>query len=177
MHNRVVALLLLVGVVLLSGGAGAQKPWENNWEKPKDGWWKALKAGETATFEMTVGEMRTQLVYTIEKVEGTMVTVGARTVLDGMTMPMTSETIDAAERFASAGHSPDTMVKKGGKSAFRAGDATFQVTEYAVQSGDVKIQAWHAPDLPPIFNGGNVKIQLGDEQPMTITLVSYKRGR
>ena len=29
---------------------------------------------------------------TIEKVEGTMVTVGARTVLDGMTMPMTSET-------------------------------------------------------------------------------------
>ena len=177
MSRNIAAGLLIVVFAFSAGVASAQKPWENAWEKPRAGWWKALRGGETATFEMTAAEMKMQIVFTVQKVEGSMITFASQTLFDGMTMPMTSEAIDAETMFVDTGHTAETRVQKGGKSTFRAGDASFDVTEYSVQSGDVKIQAWYAADLPPIFNGGNVRIHLSGDQPMKMTLVSYKKGR
>ena len=158
-------------------GVGSAAQAQDAWPKPKDGWWKTVATGETATFEMTAAGMQMTMIYSVDKVAGSTLTYSTRTVQGGQSFPMETKTIDVrSEAVAGAVQPPGAKVKKIGKSRFDTAGRSFEVIEYEVQVDGRTMRAWHAADLPPIFNGGNVRFLVEGAQGMELKLVTYKKG-
>jgi len=171
----IVALTLGTVVVALSEG--------DTYPVPPEGWWKSLKGGETAVFEMKMSPNNMKMVTTIEKVDGSNITFSSENFIGEMVLPKKIHTIDAASNainpIAFGGKLPPyATVKKLEDTIFEAGGQRFNCTIYEIEAQGVKMKAWHSPQLPPIFMGGRVKTvtEWGEARTVEITLKSYKGG-
>lgn len=171
---RPLTLLTCLVFTLAAASALAQ----DRWPPPRPNWWKGLKPGETATFDMKVTGMTMRLVMTVEEIRDGKVTYSTRSVQGGQSFLMETKTLDVRSgAVPGAIQPPGATIVKGADTTLRAGGRTFVATEYTVKVDGKTMQAWHSPDLAPIFNGGNVRFSVAGPQSMSLTLVDYAKGR
>ncbi|MCO5170816.1 MAG: hypothetical protein M9894_31190 [Planctomycetes bacterium] len=176
-----VALLgALLGVGLAAGQDLAR------WPAPPEGWWRRLEGGERAVYALTQGPRTGRRVMTVERIEGSRVTVSFEQAYghDGShdaPAARHAATIDLADP-TDAG---DLTLPEGarltrvGREEVKVGERAFACDVYEVAlegpRGAVAMKAWHAPALPPVFMGGVVKLtsRLAGHEA-SIALTEYK---
>lgn len=146
----------------------------DEWPAPSGGWWKNLKSGDTATFEMTLGNHTMRMVIKILNVHGTEITFSTQTSIGGDTLPEQTQTVDATKDEAGGSVPESAVVLAGSERTFEAGGRTFNCREYEIIIKDISMKTCHSRQLPVIFNGGNVSMtSKTGESVMTITLKDY----
>jgi hypothetical protein len=164
--------VLLIGMALL-GFTGTTLAGEDMWPTPPEGWWKSLKGGESATYEMVVGPTVMEIVITINKIEGSKITVITRDQTSESTMPAQKEIIDAAKTDVGA-LPPGASVKKGKNITLKVGNNSFKCTVYQIEINGMKMKNCHSSQLPPIFNSGVVKMETESDDEYSAALVLKK---
>lgn len=146
-----------------------------SWPRPAAGWWEKLKQGDRAVYEVHYGPQTTRLVLTIEKVEQHQVTYTAQEFLGEQPTPLQRQTIDArSDEELNGDLPPAAQLKKLGEEKLEVGGRAFACTvfEITLPAEQTTLKAWHCADLPPIFSGGNVKVEAkAAGEPTSITLV------
>jgi len=164
--------ILFTGAVLL-GITGTALAGDSVWPTSPRGWWKSLKGGESATYEMVMGQTVIKIVTTISKVEGSKITVTTQDQEGKTTMPAQQETIDAA--ITDVGALPlGAVVRKGKSITVEAGDDSFECTVYHVEINGMKMKNCRSSRLPPIFNSGVVKMEAESDDGYRTTLILKK---
>ena len=111
---------------LWSGSAVAE---EDGWPTPPDGWWKNLKGGESAEFDMQMGPTNMKMVQTVDKIEGSNITFTTQTFMGDNAESEETQTIDAADSLEGGGVAPPgATVEKGGFTQIKVGDTSFDCT-------------------------------------------------
>ena len=165
---------ILLTVLLLLCGVGVTLA-DHPWPTPPEGWWKDLRGGETATYELTMDSSAMKMVITIDKIERSLITFNTQTFMGGQSMPKHIQTIDARDPLAVGGNlPPGATVEKGEETSIQVGHKTFNCTIYRVEFEGLKMKVWHSSQLPRIFSGGNVKAESGSQgMNSTVTLKAY----
>ena len=146
----------------------------DEWPVPKDGWWKDVRPGSSATYSMTMGAMATTMVMTVDKVKGSKITVTTRTFSGDEDLGAQSITIDAKTNpLGGAPLPPGTELAKLRTSSVTVGGEAFIATLYEIESNGTKATVWHSSALPPCFAGGAVKLVLDGHMKTTMTLIAY----
>lgn len=152
-----------------------------DWPAPPDKWWESLSPGDTATFEIAVDTeppTKMKVVIKVLDVKGSKITVSTKTTTDGKPMPERTETLDAKGRNLKSSLPEYAKVTKFGEKGFKAGDKTFICTEYLVRTYDTSTSICYSPELPLVFNDGNVTIETkagGITSTMTLKEYSGKK--
>lgn len=174
MKMKRIPFLLLIGVLMFAftGILAAQ----DSWPKPVSKWWTQLEGGEKATFEMDMGQMVMTMEITIDKVDGSKITMTNRSSVGENTMPEQTQTVDAvAETEEISGIPAGSSVNKGKSDTFTAGSTKLDYTVYDLTVEGEKMTVWHSKELPPIFSGGNVWMETSTAQgPITVKLTDYQ---
>lgn len=170
------ALLALTGLV---GVAAAQEL--TRWPTPPDGWWDVLEAGEQATYVLSQGGQEGRRVMTVERLEGSRVTVSFEQSVGGGAPIRQLATVDLADPTDQGDLAlPEgaTLTRRGAEE-LKVGDRLLRCDVYDVvvegPAGRVALTTWHAAKLPPVFMGGVVKLtSTSGGGEASITLVEYK---
>lgn len=178
--------LSLILLALVPGLLAGQLP------QPPDSWWTNLLEDGSypeAVLEYDLG-MAMTITQSIQAIDGATITLATGTsVMGGPSVPQTSTVnatmIKPAESvglFAGfSGASPAQIVEQG--AAFRkvedttcvVGDLELECALYQMESGAATVRLWHAPAIPPIFNGGFARLETtANGKTMSITLTAYK---
>lgn len=151
---------------------------------PKDGWWKTIKAGEMARYEVTQMGTKMEMQISVDSLNGTEVTFTAKMVMPGgMEAPPQTQTIDASDKSAMNENMPgDAKVTKVGQETIQMAGRAWNCTVYEIEGSNqgmpLKMKMWHCPDLPPIFNNSAIKMEMnvnqgGMEINASMNLVEY----
>jgi hypothetical protein len=151
------------------------------WPAPRDGWWRALEAGEQATYEMVQGPRAGRRIMRVERVEGSRVTVSFQQQQGDEPAAVQTTTIDLADP-TDAGDldlPEGARLKKVGSEDVKVGERALRCDRYEVSLdgplGKVAMTTWHSSQLPPVFMGGVVKLESSAGGiKATITLVDYQ---
>ena len=175
-----ILILVLIAIVLSNGIIGAEQL-DATLPVPPEGWWKSLKGGETAIFDMTANSREMKMVITVEKVNGSNITFSTHTSYqDGGALPKEVTTIDAASdpRVMGGRLQPGATARKVKDTVFEAGGQSYNCTIFLINVKGLEMEMWNTTQLPPIFNGGNVRTVIGTEKMAIITnLISYNGPR
>ncbi len=165
-------LILFTGAALL-GVTGTALAGDSVWPTSPRGWWKSLRGGESATYEMVMGQTVIKVVTTINKVEGSKITLTTQDQEGKTTMPAQQETIDAA--ITDVGALPlGASVRKGKSITVEVENNSFKCTIYHVEINGIKMENCRSSRLPPIFNSGVVKMKAESEDGYRTTLILKK---
>lgn len=174
------SLLALALVGLCASFAFAQEG--TGWPKPAAGWWKAVPKGTEAVYEFKRGEQvfkQRIKVLEVDAEEGTIrVSSQTFTAEDKEHEPADTRTLAVEDdEMLNGSLPPDAVCKKLRDETVKVGEREFACAVYEVTVGEMKLTAWYCPELPPVFTGGNVKLEREVEGvPSTITLVEYTPG-
>lgn len=146
--------------------------------KPREGWWKVLKGGETATWEAKQMGKTMTLTLTVKKVDGAKLTVETVMKENGEEKHKDETEVDATdESIGKPRVPPGATTTKGATKEVKAAGQTFKCTEYTFDAPDMKLKmsVWLDPSIPPIFNGGTVKMSgtIGPQET-SMELTSYR---
>ena len=178
--------LSFILLALVPGSLAGQLP------QPPDGWWTNLLqdgAYPTAVLEYDLG-MTMTITQSIEAIDGVTITLatsttvmgnqsGAQTSTVNATMIKPAESVGLLAGFSGA--TPAQIVEQGAE--FRkvedttcvVGDLELECALYQMVSGAATVRLWHAPAIPPIFNGGFAKSETtANGQTMSITVTGYE---
>lgn len=169
---------LCVAVALVGAALGQEL---TRWPAPPDGWWRSLDAGEQATYELRQGGLTGRRVMTVERIEGSRVTVSFEQAIGGAPPVRQMATIDLADPTDQG----DLALPEGTKivrvraEEVAVGERTLpcDVYEVAIEGpkGPIRMTTWHSSKLPPVFMGGVVKLEssVGGAEA-SVALVDYK---
>lgn len=170
--------VLFVGLlILVTKGTAVSE--ENAWPTPPKGWWESLSGGETAIFEWymvsDVGKMKQKQVITIESVENSQITFKTQNFVGEDAISPHIRTVDVATDFQSVtGLPPGVKVEKGEETMIEVDGRSYNCTIYYIDINGNKMKVWHSSQLPPIFQKGNIKMEMETaENKTTIILTSY----
>ncbi len=180
-------------LILAAGPAAAQ----SDWPAPPANWWVDLDDGgfPSATFEINMG-MSMSITQSIESVVGTQITVATAVSMMGNSMPAQTQVMDAATMTPEGGiamlqgmggppdpnaPSPeealaalDPMVERIEDTTCQVGTLELECTLWEVAIEGMTSRVWHAPSIPPVFQGGIVRAEADIAgQAFTTTMTSY----
>jgi hypothetical protein len=180
---RAVSSLILLALV--PGSLAGQLP------QPPDEWWTDLfhnGAYPEAVLEFELG-MTMTIALAIESIDGTTITLASTTDVMGnasvQSSTLKADLIKPAESVGMlagfSGASPSQTLAEGAEfhkiedTTCIVGDLELKCALYEMKSGTATIQVWHAPAIPPVFNGGFARAETtANGQTMSISLKSYK---
>lgn len=174
------SLLALAVIGLCALPASAQEG--TGWPKPAEGWWTSVPQGTEAVYEFKRGEQvfkqRIKVLEVDQKAKTIRVSSQTFTAADKEHEPADTRTLAVEDdEMLNGSLPPDAVCKKLREETVKVGEREFACTVYEVSVGEMKLTAWYCPELPPVFTGGNVKLEREVEGvPSTITLVEYTPG-
>jgi len=173
----------LTFALLLALPLGAAAQDSTGWPKPAEGWWKTVKAGTLAVYEFKRGEQVFRQKIEVEEVDlekGTIRVSSQTFTAEGKEHePADTRTLDVTnDEMLTGALPPNAVCKKLREETLKVKDRELACTVYEVTVGDMKLTAWYSAELPPVFSGGNAKLEREvDGMPSTITLVEYTPGK
>ncbi len=165
--SRVILIALMLAGVCLPALAV-------EWPVPPDKWWESLSPGDTATFEIIINAetpMKMEVVMKVLEVKGTEIKISTQTTSDGKPMPEQTYTVEARDKNLKSSLPEYAKVTKIGEKVFEVNDQTLNCIEYLVKTYDASTNICHSPELPLIFNDGNVTMEVtlgGIKSTMTL---------
>jgi hypothetical protein len=154
---RAILFAIMLAALTLAGAYAPALAVE--WPVPPEGWWESISPGDTATFEIamdTKSSEKTEMVIKILDVKGSKITFSMKTTTDGTPTPEATYTVDVKSMDLKSSIPDYAKVTKIGEKVFKAGDQTFECTEYRVKTHDTYTNICYSLELPVIFNDGNV---------------------
>jgi len=178
-------ILSLIFLALIPGSLTGQLP------QPPESWWTNLLqngAYPEAVLDYELGIAMT-ITQSIEAIDGATITLATSTTVMGTQTPAQTSTVNAtmikpAESVGLlagfSGATPAQIVEQGAEfskvedTTCNVGELELECTIYQMVSGGATVRLWHAPAIPPIFNGGFARSETtANGQTMSITLTGY----
>ena len=159
--------------------------------QPPDGWWTNLLqdgAYPEAVLEYELG-MAMTITQSIESIDGATIMLATTTDVMGnasvqsstLNAPLIKPAESVGMLASFSGAMPSQTVAEGAvfhkveDTTCMVGDLELACALYTMKSGAATIRLWHAPAIPPVFNGGFARAETtANGQTMSITMTAYK---